>query len=67
MKTIYLGDSRGNRAKKWFIAASPSRCDGDRPGGAVPDASTVPAHEVATTSSPDQPHRPWLVPGVGKL
>jgi hypothetical protein len=67
MRTIYLDDNSANRAKKWFIAASPSHCDGDHPGEAIPGAGTVPAPEAATTSLPDQPHRPWLVPGVGKL
>jgi hypothetical protein len=39
----------------------------DHPGGATPIAIAVPALDEPIMAQPEQPHRPWLVPGWGTL
>jgi hypothetical protein len=53
--------------KKWSIAHPPSIDDDDNPGGPTPIALTDPDLDDRVTAPPEQPHRPWLVPGFGTL
>jgi len=45
--------------KKWSVAHPPASNDDDYPAGATPVALALPSF------GEEQPHRPWLVPGVG--
>jgi hypothetical protein len=60
-----LPESRANRFTKWSIAYRLGSNDDDQPGGAAPIAITAPDLDDPIIASPEQPHRPWLVPGVG--
>lgn len=53
--------------KKWFIAHPPSTNDDDNLVRATPIALTAPHLDDQVIAPPEQPHRPWLVPGVGTL
>ena len=65
MMTISLDASGADGFKKWSIAHPPSsNDDDDPPGGATP---IVPALDEPIMAPPEQPHRPWLVPGWGTL
>jgi len=68
MMTISLNASGADGFKKWSIAHPPSsNDDDDPPGGATPIAIAVPALDEPIMAPPEQPHRPWLVPGAGRL
>jgi len=68
MMTISLNASGADGFKKWSIAHPPSsNDDDDPPGGATPIAIAVPALDEPIMARPEQPHRPWLVPGWGTL
>ena len=68
MMTISLNASGADGFKKWSIAHPPSsNDDDDPPGGATPIAIAVPALDEPIMAQPEQPHRPWLVPGWGTL
>jgi hypothetical protein len=67
MMTIFLNASGTNGFKKCCITHPPSRNDDDYPGGATPVAIAVPALDEPVMAPPEQPHRPWLVPGWGTL
>jgi hypothetical protein len=68
MMTISLNASGADGFKKWSIAHPPSSNDDDDPlGGATPIAIAVPALDDPIMAPPEQPHRPWLVPGWGTL
>jgi len=68
MMTIFLNASGANGFKKWSIAHPPSSNDDDAPpGGVTPIAIAVPALDEPIMAPPEQPHRPWLVPGWGTL
>jgi len=64
---ISLVDSRAQGFKCWSIAHQPGSNDDDRPGGATPIALAVPDTLDTMVAPPEQPHRPWMVPGVGRL
>jgi hypothetical protein len=67
MMAILLNATGANGFNKWFIAHPPSSNDDDAsPGGATPIAIAVPALDEPI-APPEQPHRPWLVPGWGTL
>jgi hypothetical protein len=67
MMTIFLNASGANGLKKWSIAHPPSSNDDDAADGATPFAIAVPALDEPIIAPPEQPHRPWLVPGWGTL
>jgi hypothetical protein len=67
MMTIFLNASGANAFKKSSIAHPPSGNDDDPPDGATPIAIAVPALDEPIMAPPEQPHRPWLVPGWGTL
>jgi hypothetical protein len=68
MMTIFLNVSGATGFKKWFIAHPPnSDNDEDPPGEVTPTAIAVPALDEPIMAPPEQPHRPWLVPGWGTL
>jgi hypothetical protein len=67
MRTIYLESSCARHTYKWFIAGAPNSADEGPRGETVPRASAFLVVEPVKTSLPDPPHRPWLVPGAGKL
>ena len=64
---ISLRDSCAKGFKKWSDAHQPEiendirAGEGDGVGAADPDL------ENKVMTSPERPHRPWLVPGVGTL
>jgi hypothetical protein len=60
--TIFLNASGANGFKKWSIAHPPSSNDDE-----TPIAIAVPALDEPIMTPPEQPHRPWLVPGWGTL
>ena len=62
---ISLADSRASGFSKWTIACQPGSNDDDQPGGATPIAITAPDLDDPIIALPEQPHRPWIVPGVG--
>jgi hypothetical protein len=62
MMTIFLNASGANGFKKWSIARPPSSNDDE-----TSIAITVPALDEPIMAPPEQPHRPWLVPGWGTL
>jgi hypothetical protein len=62
MMTIFLNASGANGFKKWSIAHPPSNNDDE-----TPIAIAVPALDEPIMAPPEQPHRPWLVPGWGTL
>jgi hypothetical protein len=53
--------------RKWSTAHPPAGNDNDHPGGATPIALTAPKLDNQVIAPPEQPHRPWLVPGMGTL
>ena len=61
MMTIFLNASGANGFKKWSIAHLPSSND------ETSIAIAVPALDEPIMAPPEQPHRPWLVPGWGTL
>lgn len=64
---ISLADSRIRGFMKWADTHEPMRARDTRP--AANEKSSVAASEPAdeVTSSSEQPHFPWLVPGAGRL
>jgi hypothetical protein len=67
MMTIFLNASGANGFKKWSVAHPPSSIDDDPPGAATPIAIAAPVLDEPIMAPPEQPHRPWLVPGWGTL
>lgn len=53
--------------KKWFVAHPPSIDDDDSLGKATPIALIDSELDERAIAPPEQPHRPWLVPGFGTL
>jgi hypothetical protein len=56
-----------NGFRKWSAAHPPAGNDDDHPGGATPIALAAPELDDPLIAPPEQPHRPWLVPGTGTL
>ena len=53
--------------RQWSVIRPSAANDDDYPGGATPIALTDPAPDDPIIVPPEQPHRPWLVPGMGTL
>jgi hypothetical protein len=64
---ISLADSRAKGFMKWSHAHQPERLGDARTGAGEGGVIAAPdlAEEVMTPA--EQPHRPWLVPGAGRL
>ena len=62
MMTIFLNASGATGVKKWSIAHPPNSKDDE-----TSIAIAVPALDEPIMAPPEQPHRPWLVPGWGTL
>jgi len=62
MMTIFLNAGGANGFEKWSIAHTPSINDDE-----TSIAIVVPALDEPIMAPPEQPHRPWLVPGWGTL
>jgi hypothetical protein len=60
--TIFLNASGANGFKNWSVAL-PSSINHDETSIAI----NVPALDEPIIAPPEQPHRPWLVPGWGTL
>jgi hypothetical protein len=60
---ISFATSGATGFKKWSDAHPSASNDDDYPAGATPVALAAPLVEEAETRN--QPHCPWLVPGVG--
>lgn len=66
--TVSQGVNPVNGFRKWSIAPVPaSNDDGDYPGDATPLFLAEPELDEPIMAPPEQPHRPWLVPGMGTL
>jgi len=64
---ISLENSNASGFKRWSIDHPPGRNDDDHSGGATPIPVAVPDLDEAMMAPPEQPHRPWIVPGMGTL
>jgi len=64
---ISLANSRAKGFMKWADAHQPERL-GDARAGAG-EGGVIAAADLAqgVTTPAEQPHRPWLVPGAGRL
>ena len=64
---ISLADSRANGFAKWADAHQPEKLADARDGAG--EATVIAARALArgATTTAEQPHRPWLVPGAGRL
>jgi len=58
MMTIFLNARGATGFKKWSITHPPSSNDDE-----TSIAIAVPALDDPIMAPPEQPHRPWLVPG----
>ena len=63
MLTSSQTTSRTNGFKNWSIAHPSDSNDDDHPGGVMPIALAVPVPDEPIMAPPEQPHRPWFVPG----
>jgi hypothetical protein len=63
MKTIFLSASHNSGFKTWSLAHTPADNDDDPADGGRPVAVRV----RAPVEPPEQPHRPWLIQGVGTV
>jgi hypothetical protein len=64
---ILLKDSCAKGFKKWADAHQPEIKHHLGASGRNGLAAASPDHENLTMTSLERPHRPWLVPGMGKL
>ena len=62
---ISLKDSIAKGFRKWADTHQPGDEKCGRGGGSA--ALVIPAPDDAPLIYPEQPHRPWLVPGAGRL
>ena len=64
---ISLSESNKNGFNKWCAAHDGGCQDDGRPG--VGGAIVIAGQDLdqAVMAPPEQPHRPWLVPGAGTL
>jgi hypothetical protein len=60
---ISFATSHAAGFKKWSDAHPPASNDDDYPAGATPVALAAPSIDGVETRN--QPHCPWVVPGVG--
>lgn len=65
---ISPNDSGAKGFKKWSSDAHQREINKDvRAGGGDEVLATDPDLDNRVMTSPERPHRPWLVPGVGRL
>ncbi|MFZ3234096.1 MAG: hypothetical protein WA417_03745 [Stellaceae bacterium] len=64
---ISLAESHAKGFNRWCAAHDTGRKDDGRIGASGPVAMADPEIEPAVIAPPEQPHRPWLVPGAGTL
>jgi hypothetical protein len=64
---ISLRDSCTKGFKKWSDAHQPEIKNDVRAGEGYAVVATDPDLDDRVMTSPERPHRPWLVPGVGRL
>jgi hypothetical protein len=64
---ISLGDSCTKGSKKWSDAHQPENHKDVYAGEGYWVVATDPNLDSRVMTSPERPHRPWLVPGVGRL
>jgi hypothetical protein len=64
---ISLRDSYTKGFKKWSDAHQPEIKNDARAGERYAVVAADPGLDNRVMTSPEQPHRPWLVPGVGRL
>jgi hypothetical protein len=64
---ISLKDSCTKGFKKWADAYPPETKNDFRASGGNGVAAAIPDHDHVVMTSPERPHRPWLVPGAGTL
>jgi hypothetical protein len=62
---ISLKDSRAKGFRNWADTHHPDDGKGGRDDGSA--AVVIPAPDDAVLTHPERPHRPWLVPGAGRL
>ena len=64
---ISLADSRAKGFKKWADIHQPEKLGGARAGAS--EAAVISALDLdqGLMTPTEQPHRPWLVPGAGRL
>ena len=60
MSATFQTTGRTDSFMNWSFANPSGRDDKDHPGDVAP---AVPAHDEPIMAPPEQPHRPWLVPG----
>ena len=66
--TVSQGVNLVNGFRKWSAAHVPaSNDDGDHPGAGTPVALAQSELDEPIMAPSEQPHRPWLVPGMGTL
>ena len=65
--SISLADSRAKGFKKWADVHQPKKLGGARAGAG--EGGVIAARDLAQglMTPAEQPHRPWLVPGAGRL
>jgi hypothetical protein len=64
---ISLADSRAKGFKKWSDAHQAERLGDARAGAGEGGVIAAPDLAQGVTTPAEQPHRPWLVPGAGRL
>jgi hypothetical protein len=64
MKTIFLSSYHSQGEKQRSGARALANHNNDPAGGATPVALPVPATHDRIVVATEQPHRPWLFPGM---
>jgi hypothetical protein len=64
---ISLKDSYAKGFRKWADAHQPEIRNDLRASGENRKAAASPDQDNLVVTLPEQPHRPWLVPGAGTL
>jgi hypothetical protein len=64
---ISLADSGAKGFMKWADAHQPEALGDARAGAVAGSVIAAPDLAQGVTTPPEQPHRPWLVPGAGRL
>ena len=64
---VSLADSRAKGFKKWADVHQPEKLGGARAGAGEGGVIAAPDLAQGVTTPAEQPHRPWLVPGAGRL
>jgi hypothetical protein len=64
---ISLADSSATGFIKWANVHQPEKLGGARAGAGEGGVITAPDLAEGVMTPAEQPHRPWLVPGAGRL